>query len=69
MKDRINARLVELSNELEQLINRRSDIQGELESIDVRIAQMAGAMQELSSLIQEEKNDQQQVETGDVGGS
>lgn len=52
MKDKLNSRIIELSNELEAMINERSDIQAKLEELTTLITQKIGAIHELNSLIE-----------------
>jgi prefoldin subunit 5 len=50
MIDKLNARMIDLSEEAEVLINKRSELHDEIEKINVRLAHLVGAMQELDSL-------------------
>lgn len=50
MIDKLNARMIDLSEEAEALVNKRSELHDEIEKINVRLAHLVGAMQELDSL-------------------
>jgi uncharacterized coiled-coil DUF342 family protein len=50
MIDKLNARIIDLSEEAETLVNKRSELHDEIENINVRLAHLVGAMQELDSL-------------------
>jgi prefoldin subunit 5 len=50
MIDKLNARMIDLSEEAETLVNKRSELHDEIERINVRLAHLVGAMQELDSL-------------------
>jgi uncharacterized coiled-coil DUF342 family protein len=50
MIDKLNARMIDLSEEAEVLVNKRSELHDEIEKINVRLAHLVGAMQELDSL-------------------
>lgn len=50
MIDKLNARMIDLSEEAESLVNKRSELHDEIEKINIRLAHLVGAMQELDSL-------------------
>lgn len=50
MIDKVNARMAQIAEEAEDLVARRSQLHGELESIEVKLAHLVGAMQELDLL-------------------
>jgi uncharacterized coiled-coil DUF342 family protein len=50
MIDKLNARMIDLSEEAETLVNKRSELHDEIENINVRLAHLVGALQELDSL-------------------
>ena len=53
MLEKLKERMLKLANEAEELVNRRSDLENEIETINVRLAHIVGAMQELDSLQKE----------------
>lgn len=55
MIDKVKARMNELADEAENLYKRKIEIEEERERIEVRMAQVVGAMQELDSLLREQK--------------
>lgn len=57
MKMKINNKIDQLSLEAQALISRREEIYAEMNSIEVRLHQIAGAIGELHSLITEEPNE------------
>jgi predicted nuclease with TOPRIM domain len=57
---KINARIEELSKEAEALVNRRSELEAELEESNVRLSQIVGAIQELDSMRKEISNGYQE---------
>ena len=50
MIEKLNARMIDLSEEAETLVNKRSELHDEIENINIRLAHLVGAMQELDSL-------------------
>lgn len=50
MIDKLNSRIIELSEEAETLVAKRAELLDETEKINVRLAHLVGAMQELDSL-------------------
>jgi predicted nuclease with TOPRIM domain len=60
MISKINARIEELSKEAEALVNRRSELEAELEESNVRLSQIVGAIQELDSMRKEISNGYQE---------
>jgi hypothetical protein len=53
MFDKLKERMSKLAQEAEDLVNRRSDLENEIETINVRLAHIVGAMQELESIYKE----------------
>ena len=63
MIEKIKEKQNSLAEEAERLYTRKVELEKEINSIDVRITQIIGAMSELQSLIQGESNaDQTNVE-------
>jgi predicted nuclease with TOPRIM domain len=60
MISKINARIEELSKEAEALVNRRSELEAELEESNVRLSQIVGAIQELDLMRKEISNGYQE---------
>lgn len=50
MIDKLTARMISLTEEAESLVSKRSELHDEIEKINVRLAHLVGAMQELDSL-------------------
>lgn len=50
MIDKLTARMISLTEEAESLVAKRSELHDEIEKINVRLAHLVGAMQELDSL-------------------
>lgn len=50
MISKVNARMAQISEEAEGLVARRSQLHSELEKIEVKLAHLVGAMQELDLL-------------------
>lgn len=50
MIDKLTARMISLTEEAESLVAKRSELHDEIENINVRLAHLVGAMQELDSL-------------------
>lgn len=50
MIDKLTTRITELAQEAEDLVNKRSDLEDEINKINVRLAHLVGALQELDEL-------------------
>lgn len=56
MKEKLIKKLSDLSEEAEKLVAERSEINDRFNQIEVRLAQVIGAMQEIDSLLKEENH-------------
>lgn len=54
LKEKVKERIDGLSNELQELITEREDIHERINDINVRIAHIVGAIEELDKLSREE---------------
>lgn len=57
IKEKIIQRMNDLSKEIEDLVSERSSLHDRINEINVRIAHIVGAIQELDSLCREDKNE------------
>lgn len=57
MIDKIKQRLVELADQVEEAYKHKIECENKIQELDVRIAQLVGAMQELDSLTKGEEDE------------
>lgn len=50
MLEVLDNRMIELANEAEELVNKRAEMHDQIEKINVRLAHVVGALQELDTL-------------------
>lgn len=63
---KINNKIDQLSTEAQQLIARREVLYAEMNNIEVRLHQIAGAIGELQSIIDEEPNETKTIDQSEV---
>lgn len=56
IKEKIKSRISELSKEIEELIAERETIHERIHEINIRIAHIVGAIEELDKIDKEEEN-------------
>ena len=63
MKSKIKLKIEKLSNEASQIIEQKNNFIDQIESINLRLTQIAGAIKELNDLLKEEDTDNGKEDT------
>lgn len=63
MLEVLNKRMGELADEAEELVNKRAELHDAIEKINVRLAHVVGALQELDNLKRRMENGSQEDES------